>query len=173
MSYLNYALSNCICQLCPPPPHTHTHKQVKKAYGPNTDNIHTQEELARMREYAMKEIDRNRDTQITLDEFMSYVHGDRFDDKEEWKAVVDEEEVVYLQHRHSEKVKNSLPLQAFTEEEMHKFEEDYYDDYYDYEYDDKGNIIGFKEKTVPPSEHPTPVSHQPSGRSICGLYSIQ
>lgn len=142
----------------------HTHKQVKKAYGPNTDNAHTQEELARMREYAMKEIDRNRDSLISLDEFMSYVHGDRFDDKDEWKAVVDEEEVAHLQAQSvTEKVKNSLPFQAFTEEEMHKFEEDYYDDYYDYEYDDKGNIVGFKEKTVPPSEHPTPVPHQPSG----------
>lgn len=53
---------------------------------------------------------------------------------------------------------------------MHKFEEDYYEDYYDYEYDDKGNIIGFKEKTVPPSEHPTPVPHQPSGTTMCSAY---
>ena len=53
--------------------------------------------------------------------------------------------------------------QAFTEEEMNKFEEDYYDDYYDYEYDEHGNIIGFKDK---PSH---PQADQPPGIGLTCL----
>ena len=66
---------------------------MKKAYGKNADNMEMQEELARMREYALKQLDRNGDTLVTLQEFMSYTQGDKFDDNEEWQGVVDREEV--------------------------------------------------------------------------------
>ena len=66
---------------------------MKKAYGNNADNMQTQEELARMREYALKEMDRNKDAMISLEEFMSYATGEKFADNEEWKPVADEEEV--------------------------------------------------------------------------------
>ena len=66
---------------------------MKKAYGKNSDNVHTAEELARMREYAMKQLDRNHDSMITLEEFISYAEGDKFEDNEEWKPVTDQEEV--------------------------------------------------------------------------------
>ena len=71
----------------------HIFHQVKKAYGKNIDNMDMQEELARMREYALKQLDRNGDSMITLQEFVTYTQGTQFDDNEEWKGVVDEPEV--------------------------------------------------------------------------------
>ena len=67
--------------------------QVKKAYGKDMDNMHTQEELARMREYALKQLDRNGDSMISLEEFLSYAQGEKFEENEEWKPVTDEQEV--------------------------------------------------------------------------------
>ncbi|CAI8042527.1 Nucleobindin-1 [Geodia barretti] len=100
---------------------------VKKAYGKNIDNMEMQEELARMREYALKQLDKNGDSLISLQEFLAYTQGAQFEDNEEWKGVVDQPE-------------------SFTEEEMNKFEEGY-EDYYDYDYDKDGNIIGFKTRS--------------------------
>ena len=67
--------------------------KVKKAYGNNLDNMQIQEELARMREFALKQLDRNGDTMISLQEFMSYTEEEKFEENDEWKAVADEEEV--------------------------------------------------------------------------------
>ena len=66
---------------------------MKKAYGNNADNMQTQEELARMREFALKEMDRDNDLMISLQEFMSYAQGAKFEENEEWKPVAGEEEV--------------------------------------------------------------------------------
>ena len=66
---------------------------MKKAYGKNIDNVELQEELARMREYALKQLDKNGDTLITLQEFVTYTRGTQFENNEEWKGVVDEPEV--------------------------------------------------------------------------------
>ena len=74
--------------------HAHTHTcQVKKAYGKDIDNVQMQEELARMREYALNELDRNKDSMVSLEEFISYTHGEKFEENEEWKPLTDEEEV--------------------------------------------------------------------------------
>ena len=67
--------------------------QVKKAYGKNIDNMEMQEELARMREYALKQLDKNGDSLISLQEFLAYTQGAQFEDNEEWKGVVDQPEV--------------------------------------------------------------------------------
>ena len=75
--------------------HTHTH-QVKKAYGKDIDNVQMQEELARMREYALNELDRNKDSMVSLEEFISYTHGEKFEGNEEWKPLTDEEEVEHF-----------------------------------------------------------------------------
>ena len=66
---------------------------MKKAYGKNIDNMEMQEELARMREYALKQLDKNGDSMITLQEFLAYTQGAQFEDNEEWKGVVDQPEV--------------------------------------------------------------------------------
>ena len=69
--------------------------QVKKAYGTkDVDNVKFHEEMARMREFAMKQLDRNKDGVIALDEFLGYTRGENFEENEEWKPVVDKEEEV-------------------------------------------------------------------------------
>ncbi len=58
-----------------------------------------------------------------MEEFDRYTHKKNFDNKEEWKPVVDED--------------------PYSDKDFEKFEEDYDDDY-DYEYDEHGNVVGIK-----------------------------
>ena len=66
---------------------------MKKAYGKDVDNIQSHEEMARMREFAMKQLDRNRDSTVSLEEFLGYARGNKFEENEEWKPTVDQEQV--------------------------------------------------------------------------------
>ena len=56
--------------------------------------MQSHEEMARMREFAMKQLDRNHDSIISLEEFLGYAAGEKFEENEEWKPVVDKEEEV-------------------------------------------------------------------------------
>ena len=72
------------------------------------------------------QLDRDKDGMVSLDEFLGYTKSEEYKTDEEWKPVVDQDDL-------------------FSEDDFKKFE-DNYDDYYDYEYDDDGNIVGVKTK---------------------------
>lgn len=44
--------------------------EVRKIYGENGDSTELHEEMSRMREHVMKEIDRNQDGLLSLNEFL-------------------------------------------------------------------------------------------------------
>ena len=67
---------------------------MRKAYGKDSDTMQSHEEMARMREFAMKQLDQNHDSIISLKEFLGYTQGNQFEENEEWKPVVDHEEEV-------------------------------------------------------------------------------
>ena len=80
------------------------------------------EDLARMREYTVSEMDKDKDGLISLDEFMRYASGKDFEKKEEYHPIVDEDA-------------------PFSDKEFKDYEDAYEEDY-DYQYDKDGNIIG-------------------------------
>ena len=45
--------------------------------------MQSHEEMARMREFAMKQLDRNHDSIISLEEFLGYAAGEKFEENEE------------------------------------------------------------------------------------------
>jgi len=63
---------------------------------------------------------------ISMDEFEKYTHNKLYENKEEWRPVVDEEP-------------------PYSDQEFENFE-DNYDDDYDYEYDEHGNVVGINPK---------------------------
>lgn len=44
--------------------------EVRKIYGENSDSTELYEEMSRMREHVMKEIDRNQDGLLSINEFL-------------------------------------------------------------------------------------------------------
>lgn len=99
--------------------------ELRKVYGDDMGGMEAHEDLARMREHVIREMDRDNDGMISLEEFLKYTKKPDFKEDEEWKSVVEED--------------------TFDEDEFKKYEEEY-PDYYDYEYDDNGNLIGYNTK---------------------------
>ena len=68
-------------------------KELIKAYDPNNpedDMRERAEELERMREHAMKELDTNNDRMVSFDEFMERTRQDEFNRKDQkWEGVDD------------------------------------------------------------------------------------
>lgn len=64
---------------------------------------------------------------VSLEEFLGYTKSEEYKTDEEWKPVVDRDDL-------------------FSEDDFKEFEDNYNNDYYDYDYDDDGNIVGFKTK---------------------------
>ncbi|XP_055335346.1 nucleobindin-2-like [Paramacrobiotus metropolitanus] len=65
-------------------------KELDKVYDPNApedDMRERSEEMARMREHVMKEIDTNRDGMISLDEFMTQAKKAEFQDDSTWQTL--------------------------------------------------------------------------------------
>jgi hypothetical protein len=119
--------------------------EIRKIYGDRYDGAYGHEELSRMREHAMSEIDRDRDGVVSKEEFVRYTATGVFGVDEEWKPI--------------EERKNE-----FTEDELKAFEDEYDDD--DYIYDDDGNFIEHNKndhQTPPPQDHAPP--HQDRGPS--------
>lgn len=83
--------------------------EVRKLYGDNGDSAELHEEMSRMREHVMKEIDRNQDGLLSLNEFLGYTEEDEWKKEDEgWEGIVDENE-------------------HYTDEEFKDWEEEYYD----------------------------------------------
>ncbi|ELT97554.1 hypothetical protein CAPTEDRAFT_183512 [Capitella teleta] len=83
-------------------------KELDKVYDPNAeedDMMERFEEMNRMREHVMKEIDTDGDKLVSMEEFVASTNRDEFKENEEWETIDEDEE--------------------FTDEELEKFEEDY------------------------------------------------
>lgn len=68
-------------------------KEVDKLYDEKDDDFDPREkdeEIARMREHVMSEIDKDKDGFVSLDEFMSASKTDEFEKDEGWKSVEEE-----------------------------------------------------------------------------------
>jgi len=68
---------------------------VDKVYNesdPNTDPRERHEELERMREHVMKQMDKDEDGLISREEFIKSTHDPEFEKDDEWKPVVDDDE---------------------------------------------------------------------------------
>ncbi|XP_065070363.1 nucleobindin-2-like isoform X2 [Rhopilema esculentum] len=68
---------------------------VDKVYNesdPNTDPRERQEELERMREHVMKQMDKDNDGLVSKEEFIKSTNDPEFEKDDEWKPVVDDEE---------------------------------------------------------------------------------
>ena len=122
--------------------------QLKKVYKDDIDGLEAKEDMARMREYAIEQvcgekrreegesifnealyicqIDTDKDGLVSLDEFLKFTKDSKFDSKEEWHPIVDEDT-------------------PFSDKEFQDYEEEYDEDY-DYQYDAEGNIIGIVPK---------------------------
>jgi hypothetical protein len=64
--------------------------EVKDVYSEDHDQTEMREEMSRMREHVMKEIDKNEDGVISVDEFMKYTQGTHYEDKD-WEDIDQEE----------------------------------------------------------------------------------
>lgn len=65
--------------------------QLDKVYDPNApedDMVERYEEMNRMREHVMKEIDTDQDKMISFDEFMESTKGKDFNKDEGWDVSV-------------------------------------------------------------------------------------
>lgn len=89
-------------------------KEVKDIYGDDRDQTEIREEMARMREHVLEEIDANQDGMISMNEFLKYTDGPHFEDKD-WEGIDNGDEI-------------------FSDEEF----EDYMQDYANYDYHDGG-----------------------------------
>jgi len=64
--------------------------QLDKAYDPEAtedDMVERYEEMNRMREHVMTEIDKNRDRLISLEEFLESTRQDEFKKDEAWEVM--------------------------------------------------------------------------------------
>jgi siroheme synthase (precorrin-2 oxidase/ferrochelatase) len=59
---------------------------------PSFDPLEREEEMNRMREHVMNEIDRDKDRMVSLQEFMESTKQKNFDQNDEWKTVEDEQQ---------------------------------------------------------------------------------
>ncbi|UYV76246.1 NUCB2 [Cordylochernes scorpioides] len=82
--------------------------EVKKIYNENDDPVEMKEEYNRMREHIYKEVDTNRDSLISRDEFLDMTKKAGFEQDEGWKGL-DEQQVYneddlreYEKHRQEE-----------------------------------------------------------------------
>lgn len=78
---------------------------LDKAYNetnPDTDPRERQEEMERMREHVMREMDKDKDGLLSLSEFMSETKTKDFEEDDEWKPLTDDDQ--------------------FTEEELKEYE---------------------------------------------------
>eukprot|EP00731_Ephydatia_muelleri_P024774 Em0016g1045a len=91
------------------------YSEIKKVYGDDADGIEAHEDMARMREHSLNEMDEDRDGLVSLEEFMKYTSNKVFDTNDEWKPVRDH------------------PEEVFTEQELEQFEKHYAD--YEADYD--------------------------------------
>ncbi|UYV76249.1 NUCB2, partial [Cordylochernes scorpioides] len=100
--------------------------EVKKIYNENDDPVEMKEEYNRMREHIYKEVDTNRDSLISRDEFLDMTKKAGFEQDEGWKGL-DEQQVYneddlreYEKHRQEELRKmyetygNQLPNHVST-----------------------------------------------------------
>lgn len=65
--------------------------QLDQVYDPNNpedDMEERYEEMSRMREHVMKELDKDGDKLVSMDEFMQYTKSDEFNKDEGWDVRV-------------------------------------------------------------------------------------
>ena len=65
--------------------------QLDKVYDPNApedDMMERYEEMNRMREHVMNEVDQDKDKLISLKEFMESTRGDEFEKDEGWEVNI-------------------------------------------------------------------------------------
>ncbi|XP_070562275.1 nucleobindin-2-like [Ptychodera flava] len=65
--------------------------ELDKIYGPDSDPREKMEEMSRMREHVMKEVDKDGDFMISLKEFMRATEDEAFDTDESWDDLGDQE----------------------------------------------------------------------------------
>ena len=57
---------------------------------PSYDPLEREEEMNRMREHVMNEIDKDKDRMVSLQEFLDSTKEKDFDTNQEWKTIEDE-----------------------------------------------------------------------------------
>ncbi|KAI0215612.1 Nucleobindin-2 [Lamellibrachia satsuma] len=85
-------------------------KELDKLYDPNApedDQMERYEEMNRMREHVMKEIDKNDDRMVSLDEFVESTKRASYEKEEGWEDLEDNEQ--------------------FSDEEFEKFQKEYHE----------------------------------------------
>jgi len=112
---------------------------LDKAYNesdPDTDKRERDEEMERMREQVLQEMDKDHDGLLSMEEFMAETHDKDFDEDDEYKPLVDEDQ--------------------FTEEELEEYEkmlaegEEHHEDEEETKHDENAAKVESNDKPATP-----------------------
>lgn len=99
--------------------------KVFNSTNPEYDPIEREEEMNRMREHVFKEMDKNQDKMISMEEFINETQDKDFDENEEWKGVEDEDqfdekEFEDYSRRHQAPTTPTVPMHRMEQPESPK-----------------------------------------------------
>jgi len=107
-------------------------KEVEKMYAQAEKNYDDkdelervkEEEMARMREHTMNEIDANKDRAVTWEEFETFTKSQEFETDDEWKGVPDQEEFNEDDLKaYEEQLEKEAKILADRKEKLRKYKE--------------------------------------------------